>query len=129
MKLGNKLQKIAENLDLAAKTHSSLDSLLQFLSLSVCECLEDEFWMSLNSQSGLKMNMPGFPFYAKLKKETGFGFPKASTVELSFCLKWSISLPRICLLHRFLPILPLFDLFKLISSIFFQIRPITLKQT
>ena len=113
-------------MDLDAKTPHSLNSLLQFMSLSVCECLEDEFWTSLNSQRGLKMNLLGFPFSTKLKKEIDFGFlkagavgPKASAAALSF--GQSTSLPKICLLHRFLSILPLFDLFKLFSSIFFQI--------
>ena len=91
MKLGSKLQKIAEIWTWLQRLLLLLIFSFKFWVLVFFECLEDEFWTSLNSQRGLKPNLPGFPFSAKLKKETYFRFPKASaaapeasTATLSF---------------------------------------------
>ena len=96
MKLGSKVAEFCNNLDLAARAPPFLDSLLQFLSLSVFQCVEDEFWTSLNSPRSLSLNMLSFPFSVVLKKEIVFSFPKASTATLeasaavlSFCSKLS----------------------------------------
>ena len=129
MKLGSKVTELCRNLDMAARAPPSLDSFLRFLSLSVFQCLEDEFWTSLNSPRSLRSNLQSFSFSAVLKKETVFSFLKANAAALSFCLKRSTGLPKFHLLHRLLPILPLIDLFKLLSSIFFPIRPKIPKQT
>ena len=95
MKLDNKVAEFCRKLDLAARTPYSLDSLLQFLRLSVFECLENEFWMSLNNQRSLRPNLISFPFPAELKKETIFSFPKSNAAALSFCQKRSIGLGRL----------------------------------
>ena len=142
MKLDSQVAEFCKKLYSAART-PSLDSLLQFLSLSVFECLENEFWKFLNIQRSLRPNLISFPFSAELKKETIFSFSKASTmapgasvavlgasvVRLSFCQKRLTDMLRIRLLRIFLPILPIFDPFWLLSSITFQIRPKTPKKT
>ena len=104
MKIGSKLQKF----------WTWLQRLLLFLILSLISelecfgCLRDEFWTSLNSHRGLKMNLRSFPFSAELKKETALGFLKANTTmpgtsaaTLSLCPKRLTSQ-----VDRFVRILP-----------------------
>ena len=116
MRLGGKVAEFCKHLDLTARIPSSLDFLLQFLSLSVYECPEDEFWTSLNSQRTLRPNLLSFPFSAQLKKETVFSFlkssiavPGASSAALSFYLiDLSIqNLPASLIFANFTPFKPI----------------------